>query len=76
MKRSAVAIRRIGCTRLLEGRDGADAIAEPLTQLAEHEPGRRIVRCEFERLYQQISGPGEIPLGLTGARPFEAAVGD
>src|SRR5882672_8337242 len=76
MKRSTVAICRISCPRLLESRDGPDAVTELLAHLTKHEPGRGIARCQLEGLREQIDGSGKITLGLAVARPFEAAVGN
>ena len=76
MQRCAVAILRVSGLRLLEGRNGAVAVAQFLAHVAEREPGRGITGREFQRLRQQIAGGGKIALGRQVARPFEAAVGD
>ena len=56
----AVIILRIRVARPLESGDGAGAVAEPIADGAEREPGGGEVRRQLDRLRQDIGGSGEI----------------
>ena len=56
----AVIILRIRVARPLESGDGAGAVAEPIADGAEREPGGGEVRRQLDRLRQDIGGSEEI----------------
>ena len=71
-----MAIIGIGLARPAKGGYRALALAEPLTDFAECEPGRGEVRRQLHRLCQQVGSSAQVALQLQVAREFEATVGD
>ncbi len=71
-----MAVVGIGGARFAKRRDRRVAFAELFADFAEREPGRGEVRCELDRLLQQIGGGGQVALQLQIAGKFEAAVGE
>ena len=76
MQAGAVPILRIGADRLTERRNRPIALANPFANLAKREPGRRKIRCQFDRLFEQIGSSNQIALQLQIAGEFEATVGN
>ena len=76
MQAGAVPILRIGADRLTERRDRPIALAELFANFAEREPGRCKIRRQFDSLFQQIGGGGQIALQLQITGEFEATVGN
>ena len=70
-----MAIVRIRVARFSKRRDRLFALAEPLANFTEREPGRGEAGRKLGRLQQQIGGGGEIALELQIARKIEPAVG-
>ena len=75
MQMSAMLIARVGIARFAKGRNRLVALAELRADFAEREPGRGEIRCEFDRLLDEIGGSWQITLELEVARELEAAVG-
>ena len=72
----AVIILRVGVAGALERRDRAVAVAKPVADGAEREPGGGEARRQLHRLRQNIRRAGKVaPRGMI-ERPFVAAVGD
>ena len=69
-------ILRVGVAGLFERRDGAGAVAEPVADGAEREPGGGKARRELDGLRQNIGGAGKIAARGMIERPFVAPVGD
>ena len=76
MQPRAVVILGIGVARFLERGNRAVAIAEPVADGAEREPGRGEARRQLDRLRQNVGGAGKIALRGVIERPFVAPVGD
>ena len=71
-----MAIFGIGLARPAKGCYRRPASAEPLTDFAEREPGRREVRRKFDCLRKEVGGGNKIALQLQVARELEATIGD
>ncbi len=56
----AVVVRGVGIAGLPERRDRAVAVAEPVADGAEREPGGRELRRKLHRLHKNIGGGGKI----------------
>ena len=69
-------ILRIVIARRAQGGDGAVAVAEPVADGAEREPGRCEGRRKFHRLRQDVGRARKIALRGVIERPLVAPVGD
>ena len=76
MQAGAVTVLGIGVTRGTERCDRGVTLAELEPDLAQRVPGRREVRHQLDRLFEQLGSGRQVALQLQVARKLVAAVGN